>query len=140
MRRKCEYGFFQITHAKNLSDQKSKTSNLTRFFGICDLEKPILTFPPHSILSLLLWVKSKLSNFWYKPPVFCQNIYITSRSMGNICKCKQSFGPFRTHSFTNSCLVWSLEMKSCDSNTLGQPAIKKSHKPDECEILVRGRA
>ena len=28
------------------------TRDLTRFFGICDVEKAILTFPPHSILSL----------------------------------------------------------------------------------------
>ena len=27
----------------------------------------------------------------YRIPVFWQNIYIRSRSMGNICKCKQSF-------------------------------------------------
>ena len=46
---KCECGFFQIQDSSNYS---SPTRDLTRFFGICDLEKPILTFPPHSILSL----------------------------------------------------------------------------------------
>ena len=50
--RKCEYGFFHITHAKNSSNHSSLTRDLTRFFGICDVEKPILTFPPHSILSV----------------------------------------------------------------------------------------
>ena len=49
--RKCEYGFFHITHAKNSSNHSSSTRDLTRFFGICDVEKAILTFPPHSILS-----------------------------------------------------------------------------------------
>ena len=29
----------------------SSTRDLTRFFGICDVEKALLTFPPHSILS-----------------------------------------------------------------------------------------
>ena len=52
--RKCEYGFFHITHAKNSSNHSSSTRDLTRFFGICDVEKAILTFPPHSILSLLI--------------------------------------------------------------------------------------
>ena len=50
--RKCEYGFFHITHAKNSSNHSSSTRDLTRFFGICDVEKAILTFPPHSILSM----------------------------------------------------------------------------------------
>ena len=49
--RKFEYGFFHITHAKNSSNHSSSTLDLTRFFGICDVEK--LTFPPYSILSLL---------------------------------------------------------------------------------------
>ena len=40
-----------MAHAKNSSNDSSSTRDLTRFFGICDLEKPILTFPPHSILS-----------------------------------------------------------------------------------------
>ena len=40
----------------------SSTCDLTRFFGICDLEKPILTFPPHSILSLL-WILSHYCEF-----------------------------------------------------------------------------
>ena len=51
----------------------------------------------HSIFhysSKLLWVKSKFSNSCYKMSVFWQNTYIPSRSMGNICKCKQTFGLF----------------------------------------------
>ena len=40
----------------------SSTRDLTRFFGICDLEKPILTFPSHSILSLL-WILSHYCEF-----------------------------------------------------------------------------
>ena len=42
-------GFFQITHAKN----SSLTRDLTRFFGICDLEKPILTRISSSQYSLI---------------------------------------------------------------------------------------
>ena len=41
---KCEYGFFQITHAQDSSNYLLLTCDLTRFFGICNLEKPILTF------------------------------------------------------------------------------------------------
>ena len=52
--RKCEYGFFHITHAKNSSNHSSSTRDLTRFFGICDVEKAKLTFPPHSILSMFV--------------------------------------------------------------------------------------
>ena len=37
--RKCEHRFFQITHAKNSSNHSPSTRDLTRFFGICDLEK-----------------------------------------------------------------------------------------------------
>ena len=41
--------------------------NLTRFFGICDLEKPILTFPPHSILSIQTFkIYLKIRNFLQK--------------------------------------------------------------------------
>ena len=40
---------FQKVHE---SKEHSSTRDLTRCFGICDLEKPILTFPPLSILSL----------------------------------------------------------------------------------------
>ena len=53
--RKCEYWFFHITHAKNSSNHSSSTRDLTRFFGICDVEKAILTFPPHSILSMFFF-------------------------------------------------------------------------------------
>ena len=34
-----------------LTNHSFSTRDLTRFFGICDLENPILTFPPHIILS-----------------------------------------------------------------------------------------
>ena len=41
--------------------------NLTRLFGICDLEKPILTFPPHSILSIQTFkIYLKIRNFLQK--------------------------------------------------------------------------
>ena len=41
--------------------------NLTRFFGNCDLEKPILTFPPHSILSIQTFkIYLKIRNFLQK--------------------------------------------------------------------------
>ena len=41
--------------------------NLTGFFGICDLEKPILTFPPHSILSIQTFkIYLKIRNFLQK--------------------------------------------------------------------------
>ena len=63
--RKCEYWFFHITHAKNSSNHSSSTRDLTRFLGICDVEKPILTFPPHSILSLLTWHLSVLCKKYY---------------------------------------------------------------------------
>ena len=49
----CEYGVFQITHVKNQS--LAFDSWFDKIFGICDLENPIPTFPPHSILSVL-WV------------------------------------------------------------------------------------
>ena len=52
--RKCEYGFFHITHAKNSSNHSSLTRDLTRFLGICDVEKAILPFSPHSIRSFLI--------------------------------------------------------------------------------------
>jgi hypothetical protein len=51
--RKCEYGFFQITHAKNLSNHSPWTRDLTRFFGICDLKKLILTHISSSQYSLI---------------------------------------------------------------------------------------
>ena len=60
---KCEYGFFHITHAKNSSNHSSSTRDFTRFFGNCDVKKPILTFPPHSILSM--YCKCKRSMKWF---------------------------------------------------------------------------
>ena len=35
----------------------SSTRDLKDFFSICDVENTILTYPPHSILSLLGYVK-----------------------------------------------------------------------------------
>jgi hypothetical protein len=45
-----------------LSNHASFTHDLTRLFGICDLEKLILTFPPHGILSL--YISRVVSNFY----------------------------------------------------------------------------
>ena len=51
--RKCDYWVFHITHAKKgLPNHSSSTRDLKDFFSICDVENTILTFPPHSILSL----------------------------------------------------------------------------------------
>ena len=52
--RKCDYWVFHITHAKKgLPNHSSSTRDLKDFFSICDVENTILTYPPHSILSLL---------------------------------------------------------------------------------------
>ena len=51
--RKCDYWVFHITHAKKgLPNHSSSTRDLKDFFSICDVENTILTYPPHSILSL----------------------------------------------------------------------------------------
>ena len=43
--RKCDYWVFHITHAKKfLTNHLSSTRDLTRFFGICDVEKPYSHF------------------------------------------------------------------------------------------------
>ena len=58
--RKCDYWVFHITHAKKgLPNHSSSTRDLKDFFSICDVENTILTYPPHSILSLSLAWKSK---------------------------------------------------------------------------------
>ena len=63
--RKCDYWVFHITHAKKgLPNHSSSTRDLKDFFSICDVENTILTYPPHSILSL----PSK--NFYYHPKSF----------------------------------------------------------------------
>ena len=50
---KCDYWVFHITHAKKgLPNHSSSTRDLKDFFSICDVENTILTYPPHSILSL----------------------------------------------------------------------------------------
>ena len=55
--RKCDYWVFHITHAKKgLPNHSSLTRDLKDFFSICDVENTILTYPPHSILSLLDFV------------------------------------------------------------------------------------
>ena len=52
--RKCDYWVFHITHAKKgLPNHSSSTRDLKDFFSICDVENTILTYPPHSILSIL---------------------------------------------------------------------------------------
>ena len=51
--RKCDYWVFHITHAKKgLPNHSSSTRDLKDFFSICDVENTILTYPPHSILSV----------------------------------------------------------------------------------------
>ena len=45
VRRKFEYGFFQITNAKKSCQITSRRQVIWRVFGMSDLEKPILTFP-----------------------------------------------------------------------------------------------
>ena len=51
--RKCDYWVFHITHAKKgLPNHSSSTRDLKDFFSICDVENTILTYPPHSILSM----------------------------------------------------------------------------------------
>ena len=53
--RKCDYWVFHITHAKKgLPNHSSSTRDLKDFFSICDVENTILTYPPHSILSIHL--------------------------------------------------------------------------------------
>ena len=53
--RKCDYWVFHITHAKKgLPNHSSSTRDLKDFFSICDVENTILTYPPHSILSLYI--------------------------------------------------------------------------------------
>ena len=42
---------------------------------------------------------TKFSNFLYEIPVFRQNIFIPSRSMGHICKCKRFFWTLRNSFF-----------------------------------------
>ena len=59
--RKCDYWVFHITHAKKgLPNHSSSTRDLKDFFSICDVENTILTYPPHSILSM----QAKI--FWYQ--------------------------------------------------------------------------
>ena len=54
--RKCDYWVFHITHAKKgLPNHSSSTRDLKDFFSICDVENTILTYPPHSILSVFSW-------------------------------------------------------------------------------------
>ena len=67
--RKCDYWVFHITHAKKgLPNHSSSTRDLKDFFSICDVENTILTYPPHSILSIftLYKVRVKLMYTLYK--------------------------------------------------------------------------
>ena len=82
--RKCEYGFFHITHAKNSSNHSSSIRDLTRFFGICDVEKAILTFPPQSILT---------------PTPLCWQFFTTIlwqilTPPSKVCRCLKMDGPY----------------------------------------------
>ena len=65
----CEIGNVSMGFSKSLMPKISYKSLVfdswfDKIFGICDLENPILTFPPHSILSLLKTtiVKKLLNN------------------------------------------------------------------------------
>ena len=61
--RKCDYWVFHITHAKKgLPNHSSSTRDLKDFFSICDVENTILTYPPHSILSVYFDSYEKLHN------------------------------------------------------------------------------
>ena len=56
----CEIGNVSMGFSKSLMPKilyKSLVfdSWFDKIFGICDLENPILTFPPHSIVSLFVW-------------------------------------------------------------------------------------
>ena len=66
--RKCDYWVFHITHAKKgLPNHSSSTRDLKDFFSICDVENSILTYPPHSILSIQFRHNKKLLRakyFW----------------------------------------------------------------------------
>ena len=55
---------------ETVEQHSSSTCDLTRFFGICDVEKAILTFPPHSILSMLI-LKQKV-----KSRVNCNDLFL----------------------------------------------------------------
>ena len=69
--RKCDYWVFHITHAKKgLPNHSSSTRDLKDFFSICDVENTILTYPPHSILSL----PSK--NFHYHPKPYFDDLKV----------------------------------------------------------------
>ena len=43
-----------IEFSTSLMPKKSSTRDLKDFFSICDVENTILTYPPHSILSILI--------------------------------------------------------------------------------------
>ena len=70
----CEIGNASMGFSKSLMPKipyKSLVfdSWFDRIFGICDLENPILTFPPHSILSLLKNTYDLKGQFISKGPV-----------------------------------------------------------------------
>ena len=76
--RKCDYWVFHITHAKKgLPNHSSSTRDLKDFFSICDVENTILTYPPHSILSLLA-CQFLASNIWSTTyfPISCRGLLL----------------------------------------------------------------
>ena len=66
----CEIGNVSMGFSKSLMPKilyKSLVfdSWFDKIFGICDLENPILTFPPHSIVSLSLICRLEFSAFFF---------------------------------------------------------------------------
>ena len=58
---------FPNQSCQNCFYKPSVFDSLTRLFGICDLEKPILTFHPHSIISIQTFkIDLKIRNFFQK--------------------------------------------------------------------------
>ena len=80
----CEIGNVSMGFSKSLMPKilyKSLVfdSWFDKIFGICDLENPILTFPPHSIVSLLSQAQLPLArDNWYvcTRKGFSNNMYI----------------------------------------------------------------
>ena len=73
VRSKCEYGFLHITNAKKCCQITSERRVILRVFGMSDVQKAVLTFAPHSILSLL---KTAITQIWQKK----------MKNLSNCCK------------------------------------------------------
>ena len=121
--RKCDYWVFHITHAKKgLPNHSSSTRDLKDFFSICDVENTILTYPPHSILSLLKTTKvaTLWNNLSCKLKVMAQFLYILYITVNVVTCAKQksmyshvstlTFDQHQFHKFF--CLVKLLICKS----------------------------